>query len=147
MQTWFPCFFGIDLHAYSKLHGLFSFGKTSRPTAKGTGGEALLQVVYCEVKNWYISQANQVGYDQGGGSINYIQQLKSYSFHQVIFIATIKFYTFEKFFILQSDCYVPLTRYITLHWKMHFPAIYSMQNFDIFCPSDITILHIWKNFP
>ena len=27
---------------------------------------------------------------------------------------------------------------------MHFPAIYSMQNFDIFCPSDATMVRIWE---
>ena len=28
--------------------------------------------VYFEVRSWYISQTNQVGYEDGGGTVNYI---------------------------------------------------------------------------
>ena len=35
-----------------------------------------------------------------------------------------------------------LTKYINLHWKMHFLAMYSMQNFDIFCPPGPTMVCI-----
>ena len=44
---------------------------------KATGCEVLLQVVYYEVTSLCIRQANQVGYDNGGWTINYILQLKS----------------------------------------------------------------------
>ena len=98
METWFPCFLDIDLQAYSTLHGLFSFGKTSGPMAKVSGSEILLQVVYYEVRSWYISHANQVGWDMGGGTINYILWLKYYGSDQVIFIAWIRFFSFEKHF-------------------------------------------------
>ena len=39
---------------------------------KATGSEVLLQLVYYEVRSWFISQENQVGNDSGGGTINYI---------------------------------------------------------------------------
>ena len=39
MQT---CFLGIDLQAYSKLHGQFSFDKTTEPSTKASGKEVLL---------------------------------------------------------------------------------------------------------
>ena len=39
--------------------------------------------------------ANQLGYENGYGTINYILQLKSYGFDQVVFIAWIKFFTFH----------------------------------------------------
>ena len=65
---------------------------------KVTGSEVLLQVVYYEVRSWYINQVNQVGYEKGGGTINYIVQLRSYSFHQEICIVWIKFFSFEKHF-------------------------------------------------
>ena len=48
----------------------FSFDKTSLPTTKATGSEILLEVVYYEVKSWCISQAKQVGYDSGSGTID-----------------------------------------------------------------------------
>ena len=69
---------------------------------KATGSELLLQMVYYEVRSWYISQANQVGYGKGGGTINYILQLKPYGFDQVIFIVWIKFFSFEKHFSFLS---------------------------------------------
>ena len=69
---------------------------------KVTGSEVLLQVVYYEVRSWYINQVNQVGYEKGGGTINYIVQLKSYTFHKVIFIVWIKFFSFEKYFSFLS---------------------------------------------
>ena len=100
-------------------------------------------MVYCEVRNWYIIQENQVGYDKGGGTINYILSLKPYSFDQTIFIGLSSRHSKNIFHFLESDCYMPLTTHLTLHWKMHFPAIYSMQNFDIFCPSDATMVCIW----
>ena len=124
MQTWFPCFFGVDLNACSTLHGQFSFYKTSRPTTKATGSEASRwQVVYCEVRNWYIIQENQVGYDNGGGTINYILSLQPCSFDQVIFIGFSLRHSKNIFHFLESVCYMPLTTHLTLHWKMHFPAI------------------------
>ena len=55
-------------------------------------------MVYYEVRNWYISQANQVGCDKGGGTIIYILWLKSYGFNQVICIVWIRFFSFEKHF-------------------------------------------------
>ena len=47
---------------------------------KATGCEVLHQVVYYEVTSLCSRQANQVGYDNGGWTISYILQLKSYGF-------------------------------------------------------------------
>ena len=69
---------------------------------KATGSEVLLQVLYYEVRSWCISQANQVAYGKGGGTINDILQLKSYGFDQVIFIVWIKFLSFENHFSFLS---------------------------------------------
>ena len=77
-------------------------GKSSGPTAKVTGSESLLLVVYYDVRHWYISQANQVGYEKGGGTINYIVLLKSYGFDQVIFIVWIRHFPFKKHFSFLS---------------------------------------------
>ena len=71
---------------------------------KVTGSEVILQVVYHEVKSQCICQANQIGHEKVGGTINYMLQLKSYVFEQVIFVLWIKFFSFEKKkFILKSD--------------------------------------------
>ena len=77
----------------------------------------------------------------GGGTLNYISlsptvlQSNFYCLDQVFLIR-------KTFFILKSDCSVALTRYRNLRWKMHFPAIYSMQNFDTFWPSSPTMVGI-----
>ena len=118
MQTLFPYFFGTDLHTCSILHGQFPFGKTSGPTTKATkatGSDILLQLVYYEVSGKYINHANQVDHEMSGGSINYIGQLKPYGLDQVIL-----------------NCNMALTKYLNLHWEIHFPAIwqsiaYSLQ--------------------
>ena len=73
--------------------------------------------------------------DKVGGTINDILYLKSYGFGQVIFVVWIKFFSLEKHF--SSDCYVALTRYLNLHWRLIYP------NFDIFYPSGPTMVHIW----
>ena len=48
-----------------------------------------------------------------------------------------------------------LTRYLNLDWKMHFPAIYSMQNFDtfwlsgppmVFIRAKLSIVKFYMNF-
>ena len=111
MQTWFSCFFSIDLCACSILHGQFSFSKTSGPTTKATGSEVLLQVVYYVVRSRYINHANQVDHEKGGGNINYTVQLKLYDFDQIIF-----------------NCNVALTKYLKLHWEMQFQQPGNLQH-------------------
>ena len=80
----FSCFVGSHLRPYSTLHGKLSFSETNGSTTKGTGSEILLKVVHYEFGSWCFSQENQVGYDGGGGTI--------------IFIAWIKFFSFDKHF-------------------------------------------------
>ena len=46
---------------------------------KGTGSEALLQVVYYVVRSWCIRQTNHDGYETGGGTINCIYSIYSLS--------------------------------------------------------------------
>ena len=41
-----------------------------------------------------------------------------------------------------SDCWMVLTRHLDLDWKMHFPVIYSIQNFNTFWPSGRTMVGI-----
>ena len=69
---------------------------------KATDSEVLLQVVYYEVRSWYIGQANHVGYDKGGRTINCTLWFNSSSSDQVIFIVWIKFFSFEKHFLFLS---------------------------------------------
>ena len=102
-----------------------------------TGSEVLLQVVYYEVRCWYNSQANQVGYEKRGGTINYIVQLRSYGFDQVIFIVWIKFFLFEKHFSLLSliatwlylDTFIDVGKCVFQQSRAD-----DMHNFDIFFP-------------
>ena len=69
---------------------------------EATDSELLLQVVYYEVRNWYISKENHVAYGKGGGTINYILELKSSGFDQVIFIVWIKFFSLGTHFSFRS---------------------------------------------
>ena len=62
------------------------------------------------------------------GTINYMLWFKSYGFDQVIFIVWIGFSWFKKYF-----SFLNLTRYLNLHWKMHFRAIYSIQHAKFWC--------------
>ena len=64
--------------------------------------QILLKVIYYEVTGWCISQENQFGDGTGGGTINYIIQLKSQSFEQIIFIVSIVCSSFEKQFLFVS---------------------------------------------
>ena len=119
MQTWFPSFFGVDLHIYSTLHGQFSFGKSSGPTTKATGSEVLLQVVYYEFRSCYISQTNQAGCEKDDGTIHYIVYIaKSYGFDQVIFIVWITFFLFKKHFsFLKLVHYFLANFYFFIKWQ------------------------------
>ena len=49
-----------------------------------------------------MSQTNQVGYEKGIGTVNYVVQLKSYGFDKLIFIVWIKFFLFGKHFSFLS---------------------------------------------
>ena len=37
------------------------------------------------------------------------------------------------------DFLLSCSNYLNLHWKLHFSNIYSMYNFKIFCPSNLTM--------
>ena len=87
MQTWFPYFFDIDLHAYSALHGKFSFGMTSGPVDQQRKQPA---VRFCS--RWYIMRSGV------GILARQIWLAMTYGFDQVIFIVWIKFFPFEKQF-------------------------------------------------
>lgn len=89
--------------------------------------QILLKVIYYEVTGWCISQENQFGDGTGGGTINYIIQLKSQSFEQIIFIVSIVCSSFEKQFLFVSLVVKSLARCLNLHWKKYFPI--CMQNF------------------
>ena len=43
------------------------------------------------------------------------------------------FLVWETFFILNCNC-LGASKYLNLHWKLHFSAIYSMQNYKTFLP-------------
>ena len=99
-------------------------------------------MVYFEVRSWCISQANQIG-NNGGGTINYISFNPSFLF---VCLFGSNFYCLDYVFLirktfsfLKHDCLMALTMCLNLHCKMHFPAIYSMQNFDTFWPTDPTM--------
>ena len=131
MQTWISSFFGVDILVYSILYGQFSFGKSNGPTTKATGSDVLIQVVYFEVRSWCFSQANQVG-NNGGGTMNYISFNPTFLF---VCLFGSNFYCLDYVFLirktfsfLKHDCLMALTICLNLHCKMHFPAIYSMQN-------------------
>ena len=51
--------------------GNFFIGEASGPTKKATGNNILLYVLCYGVMSWFISQGNQIGYDSGGGIMNY----------------------------------------------------------------------------
>ena len=74
----FLCSDGIRLHALVQcIQSMISFGKTSGPTMKRTDSGILPQVVSYEVGSRCGNKANQIGYGSGGGTINYIIQIKS----------------------------------------------------------------------
>ena len=54
----------VHLHSCIVLHGYFSLGKTSGPTTKAVGSEALPQVVPFKVRSRCISQEVQVDFEQ-----------------------------------------------------------------------------------
>ena len=56
-------FVGVHLHSCIVLHGYFSLGKTSGPTTKTAGSEALPEVVPFKVRSRRISQEVQVGFE------------------------------------------------------------------------------------
>ena len=58
--------------------------------------------IYYDVKSWYFNQANQVDYEKGSGTINYIVQLKCYGFEQVTVIVWVKFFPFKEHFSFLS---------------------------------------------
>ena len=47
------------------------YSKTIELTKKATGSGILPLVFYYEVKSWFFSQGNQIGYDSKGGIMNY----------------------------------------------------------------------------
>ena len=100
-------------------------------------------MVYYKVRSWYISQANQVGYEKGGGTINYVVQLKSYSFDQVVFIVWIKFFPFEKYFSFLSL----ISTWLWLDTLIYIEKFIFQKSIpykiDIFCPSGPIIACIW----
>ena len=49
----FPCYVSVAIPP-----GEFSFVKTSEPTKKANKSDILLQVLYYEVRCWYITQKN-----------------------------------------------------------------------------------------
>ena len=93
----FPCYVSVAI-----LPGEFSFVKTSEPTKKANKSDILLQVLYYEVRCWYITQKNQVGYDGGGGIMNCTLQPIFYGFDQSVFIVSIKCFSPEKHFSFLS---------------------------------------------
>ena len=77
--------------------------------------------------------------------MNYIVQLKSYGFKQVIFV-WIKFFPFEKHFSFLSLIAMCLWLDTLIYiGKCIFQQsiAYSIQNFDIFYPSGPAMVHIW----
>ena len=69
MQTYLLQIYAL---AFSTFPGEFSFGKTSGPMKKANGKDMLLCLLYYEVRSWYISLKNQVGYDSGDRIMNYV---------------------------------------------------------------------------
>ena len=65
LQTWLSMHLVVYISiVVSVLHGYFSPGKTSGPTMKAAGSEALPQVVPFKVRSSCISQEVQVGFKQ-----------------------------------------------------------------------------------
>ena len=98
MQTWFLCFFGLDLQVYSTLHGWFSCGRTSGPVDDSIWwwGSTLAGILWGQDLVYWPAKSGLLW--QGWQNHKLHTVAKSYGFDQVIFIVLIKFFSFEKFF-------------------------------------------------
>ena len=72
-----------SLHIYYIAWAIF-FGKTIGPLKEAIASGILLQVLCYRVRSWFFSQGNHIGYDSGGGIMNY----------------TLRSYGFDKYFLL-----------------------------------------------
>ena len=158
MQTWFPCFLGIDLHGYSTVIVCMGNFLLVRPVDKWRK-----QLAVKFYSSWYIMRsgvgilARQIRLAMARVvEPYYILQLKSYGFDQVILIVWIKFFSFKKHFSFLSLTVTWIWRDILIYiGNMHFPVIYSMQNFKIFYPlgpimvricAKLTLVNIYRIF-
>ena len=80
-------------------------------------------MLYYEVRRYLASQGNHIGYDSKGGitHCNVDPMVLTINFYCLDLVFLVR----ETFFILMCVC-LGASKYLNLHLKLHFPAIYSM---------------------
>ena len=143
-QAWFTCFFGIHLYAYST----FAWAVFVLVRQMDQQRQQLAVRFYAK---WYFVRSG-VGILARQIRLAMTRMLEPQTkYHSLSLLVLTKCFLLlglsfshsKNIFHSKSNCYMALTRYLNLHWKMHFPAIYSMQSFNNFCPSGATMVCIW----
>ena len=94
-------------------------------------------MLYYEVRRYLASQGNHIGYDSKGGitHCNVDPMVLTINFYCLDLVFLVR----ETFFILMCVC-LGASKYLNLHLKLHFPAIYCMENYKVLCLSGSNIM-------